>query len=190
MSQFDLLKKTIASLDRLHISYMLTGSLASSLLGDPRSTHDIDIVIEVARDKLAALSREYSSDDYYVSDTAIEQAIKHQGMFNVVDMRGGDKIDFWLLTDDPFDISRFARRRQIEIEGMPISISSPEDTIVMKLRWSQNAGGSERHFRDALRVYNVQLAILDLEYLDQWTAALGLTEDWQRLLHRARATEP
>ncbi len=47
MSQQELLRKVIQALDQVGIQYMITGSLASSLQGEPRSTHDIDMVIAI-----------------------------------------------------------------------------------------------------------------------------------------------
>ena len=44
MSQQELLRKVIEILDGTGIQYMLTGSVALSLQGEPRSTHDIDMV--------------------------------------------------------------------------------------------------------------------------------------------------
>ncbi len=49
MSQQALLKKVIQVLDRAGIKYMITGSIVSSLQGEPRSTHDIDMVIDALR---------------------------------------------------------------------------------------------------------------------------------------------
>lgn len=45
MSQQELLKKVIQVLDDVGIQYMLTGSVVSSLQGEPRSTHDIDMEV-------------------------------------------------------------------------------------------------------------------------------------------------
>ena len=45
MSQQELLKKIIQALDQAEIPYMITGSIVSSLQGEPRSTHDLDILI-------------------------------------------------------------------------------------------------------------------------------------------------
>jgi len=181
MSQFGLLKKAATALDRLGVPFMLTGSHVASLQGEPRMTHDIDIVVDIQPDQIDALIAEFPPLDYYLNRGAIEQALSQRGMFNVIDIREGDKIDFWLLTEDAFDRSRFARRQRIDIEGVAVAASSPEDTIVMKLRWGRDAGGSERHYRDALRVYQLQQAKLDLEYLERWIRALRLTDDWIRL---------
>ena len=53
-----------------------------------------------------------------------------------------------MLSDEPFDQSRFARRYAEEFEGQRIHVSSPEDTILMKLRWAELSGGSEKQFGD------------------------------------------
>jgi predicted nucleotidyltransferase len=49
MSQQELLKRVIQVLKESRIQYMITGSVASSLQGEPRSTHDIDIVIAIQK---------------------------------------------------------------------------------------------------------------------------------------------
>lgn len=110
-------------------------------------------------------------------------------MFNVLDVESGDKVDFWLLTDEPFDISRFERRREIPLFGMKVFVSSPEDTILAKLRWSLLSGGSERQERDALAVYELQFARLDHGYLDEWAQKLGVTESLERMLSEAEPLE-
>jgi hypothetical protein len=69
------------------------------------------------------------------------EAIRHHGMFNVIDNEDGGKVDFWILTGEPFDRSRFARRVRIQALGTALSISSPEDTILAKLRWALLSGG-------------------------------------------------
>lgn len=59
MSQQELLKKIIEILDGTGIQYMLTGSVASSLQGEPRSTHDIDMVIGIEKSKAGELDLDY-----------------------------------------------------------------------------------------------------------------------------------
>jgi hypothetical protein len=51
MSQQELLAKVIRTLEQLGIEYMVTGSIASSMQGEPRSTHDIDIVVDLSQSK-------------------------------------------------------------------------------------------------------------------------------------------
>jgi hypothetical protein len=102
-------------------------------------------------------------------------------------VQAGDKVDFWLLTDDPFDQSRFARRCIEEFEGQPLNVSRPEDTILMKLRWAQMSGGSEKQFGDARSVYELQKESLDSLYMEQWARVLDVEDLWERLKGEAEA---
>ena len=115
----------------------------------------------------------------------MHSAIDSGGMFNLVEVTEGDKVDFWLLTDDDFDTSRFARKYPEEVLGIEIIVSSPEDTILVKLNWAVRSGGSEKHYLDALRVYEVQAGLIDHEYMEQWAARLDIEDLWQRLRSEA-----
>ena len=172
MSQQELLKKVIQTLDYVGIDYMLTGSVASSLQGEPRSTHDIDLVVDLHKSAIQPLLNAFPEPDYYLDEESIVEAINRDFMFNLIDANSGDKVDFWMLTDDPFDQSRFARKYSEEILGIQMHISTPEDTILAKLKWANLSGGSEKQFTDALRIYEVQFAVLDGNYLESWAEKL------------------
>ena len=91
-----------------------------------------------------------------------------RGMFNVLNLNDGNKIDFWMLTDEPFDRSRFARRLRYNVAGVDVAVSSPEDTIWMKLKWSESAGGSQQQFGDARHIYERHRGVLDTAYIEGW----------------------
>jgi hypothetical protein len=158
---------------------MLTGSFASSLHGAPRTTQDIDVVIDPTPRSLLALVQQFPVEDYYVSEEAAREALAIEGMFNVIDLTSGWKIDFILRKSRPFSREEFGRRRTAELLGMPISVASPEDVVVAKLEWAK-LGESERQIDDAAAIVRTQGAALDLEYVARWVAALGLTEPWAR----------
>ncbi|MDN3514562.1 MAG: hypothetical protein NG747_09190 [Candidatus Brocadia sp.] len=185
MSQEEILRKVIQTLDEAGIQYMVTGSVASSLQGEPRSTHDIDLVVAIERMDAKKLVKAFPSPDFYLDEESIIDAINRQGMFNLIDVNSGDKVDFWILTNDPFDRSRFARRYTEEVGEMRIVVSSPEDTILAKLRWAKLSGGSEKQFTDALRVYEVQCKKLDIDYLHSWAKELSVAPMLQRLREEA-----
>jgi hypothetical protein len=67
-----------------------------------------------------------------------------------------------------------------------MKISTPEDTILMKLRWANLSGGSEKQFRDALRVYEIQYQNLDLNYKEAWLKTLHVKELWDRIKQEAQ----
>ena len=169
-------------LDAVGIPYMATGSLVSSVQGEPRSTHDIDLVVQINPSDAPALVRAFPPPNYYLDEQSIRDAIgAKEGMFNLLDAAGGDKVDFWILKDHPFDRQRFSRRYTELVAGINLFVSRPEDTILAKLRWSAWYGPSEKQFHDALRIYEVQYGRLDEQYIDRWAAELGFTEMWERL---------
>jgi hypothetical protein len=185
MSQQELLRKVIQALGDAHIEYMITGSVVSSLQGEPRSTHDIDIVIAIEKAAAKKLARAFPPPDFYLDEESIIDAIENQSMFNLIDVNTGDKVDFWILTHEPFDRSRFERKYVEEVMGMRITVSSPEDTILVKLRWAKLSGGSEKQFTDALRVYEVQFEKIDINYLYDWAKKIGVETMLQRLQEEA-----
>ena len=185
MSQQELLKLVVQTLDGAGVEYMLTGSVVSSLQGEPRSTHDIDIVVAIKRSLAKKLVDAFPPPRYHLTRESILDAISHRSMFNLLDTDTGDKVDFWMLTDEPFDLSRFERRRTEEILGLKLAVSSPEDTILAKLSWAKRSGGSEKQFSDALHVYEVQSANMDMEYLRRWAKDLGVESLLKQLEDKA-----
>jgi hypothetical protein len=185
MSQQELLKEVVAALVSSGIPYMLTGSLVSSLQGEPRSTHDIDVVVAMQRSDSSRLLAFFPRPRYYFDEQDVAESIEARTMFNLIDSIEGDKVDFWLLTDDPFDRTRFARRMSQDILGTTMVVSRPEDTILQKLRWAALAGGSEKQVGDALRVYELQFPGLDGPYLREWAVRLGVGDLLDRIEHEA-----
>ena len=186
MPQQELLNKVIRTLEQARIGYMVTGSMASSFHGEPRSTHDIDMVVAIKETDIHQLTKVFHPPRYYLDKESMIQAIGNKDMFNLMDTKEGDKVDFWILTDEPFDQSRFARRQKEKIMGFHLQVSSPEDMILVKLKWARLSGGSEKQFTDALRIFEVQSKKLDMDYLEVWVRKLELEPLWRDLRARAQ----
>jgi predicted nucleotidyltransferase len=181
VSQRELLRKIVNTLDEAGIPYMITGALASSLQGAPRTTHDIDVVVVMGEGDAQRLAEDFNAPDYYLDVRSIMEAVRRKSAFNLVESETGLKVDFWMLTDEPFDKSRFSRRYMENLEGFDVYFSAPEDTILMKLKWANMMGGSEKQYTDALRVYELQYEVLDKEYLEDWAGRLGVIELLKRI---------
>lgn len=149
-------------------------------------THDIDMVIVLEKQTIPSLSQAFPKAVFYISESAMSEAIDHELMFNLLDSLSGNKVDFWLLTDSPFDQCRFSRRRKASVLGVDdFFVTTPEDTILSKLRWAKLAGGSEKQLTDAIRVFEMQFDRLDIEYIKHWITQLGLQTQWQQLIDQA-----
>lgn len=162
-------------LDSLGIPWVLGGSMASSIVGEPRTTLDIDVAVQLDQPHAARLV-DTVRDAYYVSDAMVLDAVAHSSSFNLVHFESGMKVDVFVLSDDPLDRRQLARRELLEIEpGCRIWVGAPDDQVLRKLRWYQ-AGGevSDRQWRDVLAILTVQGRRIDTAELLAAARALGL----------------
>lgn len=180
MSQQDLLKRVVGALEESGCQYIVTGSYASSLQGEPRLTHDIDLVVVIPPGSVDKLIGYFPAPEFHLDGGLMKAAIREQSMFSVLHVPEGDNVDFWMLTSDPFDESRFDRKIRENVLGIDLVVSSPEDTILAKLRWAKLSGGSEKQYRDALRVYELQNEALEIDYIREWVKKLGVEKDWDK----------
>ena len=187
MSEQALLARIVTALEGAGIPFMLTGSLASSLQGVPRASHHVDLVIDALPEDAQRVAESLSAPDLHVDAHAVAEAVALRTMFNVIAPSSGDKADFWLLKDEPYDRERFARRVRVRALGLELPVPTPEDTILMKLRWAAQAGGSSKQTDDAFGVYEFQGDRLDRAYLDRWAQVLGVSIDLAALEERAAA---
>ncbi len=178
MSLPDVFRRITAALDQAGIAYMLTGSFASAHYGAPRSTQDIDLVIEATAPQLRAFVECLPSDEYYVDLDAALEAHNRESLFNVIDMTAGWKIDMIFRKSRRFSGEEFGRRHPINVQGLRLFVASVEDVIVAKLEWARLAN-SQRQIEDVAAVLRLQSEALDRPYLERWISELGLNEQWK-----------
>jgi hypothetical protein len=183
-TQEDFLERIIEKLNKQHIPYMLSGSVSSSLHGQPRATKDVDIVIAPTEKDVFSFI-ESLGENYYVSIEAVQNALVDKMMFNVIDNQSGWKADFIIRKDRPFSIREFERRCSAQIKGLDVWTTSPEDIILCKLEWAKNSQ-SEQQFRDALGVAVVQWEHLDKDYLRKWAKQLQVEDSLRQILEQAQ----
>jgi hypothetical protein len=171
----DLLRWAVELLDRCGVPYMLAGSFASNEYGELRTTQDVDIVIDPSRQQLSTMLDELSKADVYVDADAALGELTRRGMFNVVDLATGWKIDFIIRKDRPFSETELERRVTTTSFGFPVPIATAEDVVLSKLEWAAR-GRSERQLRDVRQIVRVQRGRLDEEYLYRWARELGVED--------------
>jgi hypothetical protein len=93
MEPTDLLALVGAQLDRIGCPRFTTGSVASMVYGEPRFTNDIDIVVRLDERKAREVAAAFVGDDWYVSTEAAVEAVRHHGMFNIIHVPSGLKVD-------------------------------------------------------------------------------------------------
>ncbi len=168
-----MLQRMVQVLDEAGIPYMLTGSMASSYHGVPRSTADIDLVIAPKPGQIERLAGLLPRDEYYVDATTASEAALSRGQFNIIDFATGWKADLILLKTRPFSQAEFERRKAAVVENVNLVIATAEDVLIAKLEWAK-LGESQRQIEDAAGILRVRGAELDVAYIDQWVDQLDL----------------
>ncbi len=159
------LSQLIEVLDQLGIQYAIGGSLASSTYGMVRFTQDADITVPPFIGKIIPFVKRVESR-FYVSQEAVMQANHLRTSFNLIHFDTAFKIDVFVEKDTAFDRGLLLRRTSLVLSGIDspsFSFVSPEDVILLKLRWYSEGGEvSERQWRDIMGVLVIQGDTLDI----------------------------
>ena len=168
-----------AILNRLDIPYLIGGSVASTLMGEMRATEDVDIVVDLTIEKVVPLLQSLQPR-FYVSEEAVQDAIRFKRSFNMIDNESLGKVDIFILKDNPFPQIEFQRRRSQLVRQNPdqmLVLPTPEDIILQKLVWYRmTKNESQRQWRDVLGVLKLQGDRLDFDYLQKWGVELSLSD--------------
>jgi hypothetical protein len=114
----DALRQVLAALDRMEVAYSIGGSVASSEHGIPRTTLDVDLVVDLKAsqiDEFTALLK----DGFYADAGLIRESFLHQRAANVIHYATGYKFDLFPPGDDDYSRIEFQRRAFREIQALP-----------------------------------------------------------------------
>ncbi|MEM8613312.1 MAG: hypothetical protein AAGF93_14930 [Cyanobacteria bacterium P01_H01_bin.105] len=165
--------------DNLGAEYYVTGGVAATTYGEPRSTIDLDLVINVFGDALYPLVAALEADGFYIP--GVEDVVSgRMKILQITDQETIARADLVISGRDAWDAVKFNRRRLIN----DVYLASPEDVVLNKLRWGQQSQ-SEKQWRDVLGVLKVQGNSLDFGYMQTWAKQLGLTQDLARAIGEA-----
>lgn len=178
--------------EALKIKYLIGGSVASSILGEPRATLDIDMVADLQISQVQPLV-EIMTGEFYIDDTMLTQAINSKSSFNIIHLDTMQKVDIFILSQQPLVQIEMQRRQQLIVSQNPPRtawFATSEDIILQKLIWYRLGNQiSDRQWRDVLGVMKVQSDRLDFNYLQEWAERLNLIDLITQALREAGLRE-
>jgi hypothetical protein len=180
VTERDLLVDCLRRLNGAHVPYMLTGSMASNYWGIPRTTHDLDFVVQLPPTSIPAVVAAFR-ENFHIDEAAVREAYRPPYQFNALDQRSALKVDFWMLRPEAFEQEMFSRRVSVTLFDQPAQVATVEDVILHKLYWN-SITPSDRQLTDAAGVVAVQSDKLDRAYLQRWARDLRLTATLDDLL--------
>ncbi len=164
-------------------TYMVTGSVAGTLYGEPRVTHDVDIVLQLpaARPVLDRFVETFPLEDFYCPpwEVLLEEALRsHHGHFNLIHHDTGFRADVYLANSDLLHTWALKRRRPLQVDGTTLHVAPPEYVILRKLQFYKE-GQSEKHLRDIRHMLSVSGENIQTEVIRDWATKLGVDAEWQ-----------
>jgi len=162
---------------------MVTGAVASTLYGEPRLTHDIDIVVALDAKEIEKIVDCFPADEFYCPPPEVinvEARRPLRGHFNLIHHQTGFKADIYLVGEDELHQWAMSNRKHFEIEGEPIWLAPIEYVILRKLMYYRE-GRSEKHLRDIAGMIGASLNQISTDYLQKRIRYYRLEEEWEEV---------
>jgi hypothetical protein len=178
----DLFLLFVRPLNRAGLAYMIGGSVAAIFYGEPRLTHDVDLIVTFKTTDVPTLAAIFPERDFYLPppEAIAEEVEREGGQFNLIHQATGFKADFYVAGRDELNNWGLGHKREIQFEGERVVLAPPEYVIVRKLEYFRE-GGSEKHIRDIRSILAVWGDQLEPVTLDGWIERLDLAGEWKKV---------
>ncbi len=173
----------VVRLEAVGFPYMVTGSVASMIYGEPRLTLDVDLVVEIEVERAGELLDAFPAAEFYrppLEVVRLECARDSRGHFNLIHHETGMKADVYPAARDALHRWGLEHRRHIPFGPGQLSLAPPEYVILRKLEFWRE-GGSEKHLRDVRAMLATDL-VLDRAFLEAELRGRGLEEAWRSVV--------
>lgn len=183
----DALAPVVEALRQLRIRHYVVGSIASSFHGASRSTMDVDLVTELGEEDIFEFVNCFG-DEFYLSEAAIRDAVKHRSRFNLIHLPSSFKVDIFVSRERPFDLESMQRAKPARLgdsKSLEVPIATAEDTIISKLEWYRLTNEtSERQWDDLSKLIKLLGDTADIAYLQRAAAMVNVEDLLERLLRQ------
>ena len=179
------------AVEAANIKYMIGGAVAAWAWGEPRSTLDLDLVVNIPLESITRFSNELKQRDMLVPEEIILDNILENRAdlpINVIHMYSGYKADLYPFREgDELRASALSRRQKVNLGELlgEVYLHSPEDLIIYKLLY-YSISRQTKHIRDITSIVLALSEDLEYKYIEKWAAKKGLLNIWQELLNKIR----
>ena len=162
---------------------MITGSVASIVYGEPRLTHDIDIVLDLNELDIFKFVAAFPAREFHVAPIEVirgEVLRTDRGHFKLIHIDSGFKADIFLKGKSELHAWALERTKKIAFQGTVLSVAPPEYVIIRKLEYFKE-GRSDKHLADIKNILTASPDIIDLGFIDDYCAQHELVDLWNRV---------
>ncbi|MBK7107149.1 MAG: hypothetical protein IPH62_17895 [Ignavibacteriae bacterium] len=163
-----------------NIDYFITGSIASIVYGDPRMTHDIDLIISLNEYEINKFISAFKLEEFYCPPREVileEIKQKSKGHFNLIHHETGFRADIYLIGDDKFQHWAMQNKVEVEFLGGFIYVAPIEYIIIKKMEFYKE-GKSQKHLIDIKGILENSKSQINFSFLNNKIKKFELNEIW------------
>lgn len=182
----------VKPLNDIGIRYVVTGSIASILYGEPRLTYDIDLIVEIHDQKLTQFMHAFPTIDFYIPPEdiiKIENNREERGRINLIHHKTGFKADIYFVGQDNLCIWAIDNALTLKYHDVPMKIAPPEYVILRKLEYYRE-GQIQKHLLDIRNIIKHSGDKINLRWLDTNIRNLSLENEWKAVKSVRGEEEP
>src|SRR5207244_12580490 len=131
--------RVVAAFEAIGVDYLVGGSVASSVFGEPRQTVDADLVARLLGRHAEPLASQLSGE-FYANLPAIIDAIQTQGCFNLIHLATMRRVDVFVRWRQAFGQSQFARRQKKyvrQVAPLELVFATAEGRLLVDRDWAR-----------------------------------------------------
>ena len=173
-------------LNTIGVHYFVTGSVAAIVYGEPRLTHDIDLVIHIDEKDIDKFVLAFDSGSFYCPPKEVLSAELNRtirGHFNLIHHETGFKADIYLAGKEDLQWWAMENIQKIEMSGRVICVAPVEYVIIKKLEYYKE-GKSQKHLSDIEGMLSNSNERINFEFLFRTMKELGLEDVGKSIFDR------
>ncbi|MFX0066461.1 MAG: DUF6036 family nucleotidyltransferase [Candidatus Hermodarchaeota archaeon] len=167
---------TINTFNASEIKYVLIGGLAATIFGRPRTTLDVDIIIEHDQGKIQKLQEQLKNNGFIFGENEIQIALQERSHCSIFLKDFPYRIDLKGIYSSLDERSMQNRIKEI-ILNETVFVEKPEDLIIEKLVY-----GSQLDLEDVKAIILRQGDKLDLEYVRYFAVKEQVEDELNQIL--------
>ena len=168
----------------MKIDYIVTGSIASIIYGNPRLTHDIDIVLSIEKKKTENFLECFNKELFYVPPInifKIELNREVHGHVNIIHLESGFKADIYFL--DSSKLQQWAIENYFEINFLDLIIRlAPIEYVIIQKMLFYKESNLQKHILDIQGILEHSRDKINFEVLNYYINNYNLQEIWQKII--------
>ena len=173
----EILQSVCDYLNKADIDYAVVGGVAVMFHGVPRTTVDIDFIIEINDEELTAFVDFLNSTGFEASADDLRIALSENSHCTAFYGNSLLRLDIQGV-NSLFDRMTLERAVSVVFMNTTIKLGTAEDTLVNKILFQ-----SEQDLRDALGILFRNREQLDFEYIESTCRMLNILDKWDSFLN-------